>query len=105
MEPSPPPMRTNALLPASVLYLALGPNLSQPHTTAYEDSQFAYQIMAGVSARASQHLEFRLSYRFRSSRRSMPILLRQASGSVFDSTLTFEETRYLLVPMSEKRLF
>ena len=98
-------MRTNALLPVTVLYLALGPNLSQPHTTAYEDSQFAYQIMAGVSARASQHLEFRLGYRFRSSRRSMPILLRQASGSVFDSTLTFEETRYLLVPMSEKRLF
>ena len=37
---------------------------------AYDDSQFAYQIRAGVSARVSQRVEFRVGYRFRSSRRS-----------------------------------
>ena len=37
-------------------------------TTAYEDSWFAYQIMAGLLVRAPQRVEFRLGYRFRSSR-------------------------------------
>ncbi len=39
-------------------------------TAAYDDSHFAYQIMAGLSARVSQRVEFRVGYRFRSSRRS-----------------------------------
>ena len=33
-----------------------------------EDSRFAYQIMGGLSARISQHVEFHFGYRFRSSR-------------------------------------
>ena len=37
-------------------------------TVAYEDSRFAYQIMGGLSVRASPRLEFRVGYRFRSSR-------------------------------------
>ena len=37
-------------------------------TITYDDSRFAYQIMVGLSARASQLVEFRLGYRFRSSR-------------------------------------
>ena len=37
-------------------------------TVAYEDSRFAYQIMGGLSARASKRVEFHLGYRFRSSR-------------------------------------
>ena len=37
-------------------------------TVTYDDSRFAYQIMVGLSARASQLVEFRLGYRFRSSR-------------------------------------
>ena len=35
---------------------------------AYENSRFAYQIMAGLSARISKLVEFRCGYRFRSSR-------------------------------------
>ena len=35
---------------------------------AYEDSRFAYQIMGGLSAQISQHVEFHFGYRFRSSR-------------------------------------
>ncbi len=43
---------------------------SQPLKTVvvYEDSRFAYQIMGGLSARVSKLVEFRLGYRFRSSR-------------------------------------
>ena len=37
-------------------------------TVAYEDSRFAYQIMGGLSAQISQHVEFHFGYRFRSSR-------------------------------------
>ena len=37
-------------------------------TIVYNDSRFAYQIMVGLSARVSQLVEFRLGYRFRSSR-------------------------------------
>ena len=37
-------------------------------TATYEDSRFAYQIMAGLSARISKLVEFRFGYRFRSSR-------------------------------------
>ena len=37
-------------------------------TATYEDSRFAYQIMAGLSARISKLVEFRCGYRFRSSR-------------------------------------
>ena len=37
-------------------------------TVTYDDSRFAYQIIVGLSARASQLVEFRLGYRFRSSR-------------------------------------
>ncbi len=37
-------------------------------TVAYDDSRFAYQIMAGLSARVSRLVEFRCGYRFRSSR-------------------------------------
>ncbi len=37
-------------------------------TVAYEDSRFAYQIMVGLSVRASPLLEFHTGYRFRSSR-------------------------------------
>ena len=37
-------------------------------TVAYEDSRFAYQLMAGLLVRASKRVEFRFGYRFRSSR-------------------------------------
>ncbi len=37
-------------------------------TVGYQDSRFAYQIMGGLSVRASSLVEFRLGYRFRSSR-------------------------------------
>lgn len=37
-------------------------------TVAHKNSRFAYQIMGGLSVRASQLVEFRLGYRFRSSR-------------------------------------
>ena len=37
-------------------------------TAAREDSQFAYQIMAGLSARVSKLVDFRIGYRYRSSR-------------------------------------
>ena len=37
-------------------------------TAAYDDTRFAYQIMAGLSARVSRRVEFRFGYRFRSSR-------------------------------------
>ena len=37
-------------------------------TVTYEDSRFAYQIMGGLSAQISQHVEFHFGYRFRSSR-------------------------------------
>ena len=37
-------------------------------TVAYEESRFAYQIMVGLSVRASPLLEFHTGYRFRSSR-------------------------------------
>ena len=33
-----------------------------------EDSRFAYQLMGGLSVRASKRVEFRFGYRFRSSR-------------------------------------
>ena len=40
-----------------------------PRTTVgYQDSRFAYQIMGGLSVRASSLVEFRFGYRFRSSR-------------------------------------
>ena len=39
-------------------------------TVAYEDSRFAYQIMAGLSTRVSPRVEFHFGYRFRSSRRT-----------------------------------
>ena len=35
-----------------------------------EDSRFAYQLMSGLSVRASPRLEFRVGYRFRSNRRA-----------------------------------
>ena len=38
------------------------------HTYTDEDSRFAYQIMGGLSAQISQHVEFHFGYRFRSSR-------------------------------------
>ena len=38
------------------------------HTFTDEDSRFAYQIMGGLSAQISQHVEFHFGYRFRSSR-------------------------------------
>ena len=37
-------------------------------TFTYEDSRFAYQIMGGLSARVSKLVDFRIGYRFRSSR-------------------------------------
>ena len=37
-------------------------------TVTYQDSRFAYQIMGGLSVRASPLLEFHTGYRFRSSR-------------------------------------
>ena len=37
-------------------------------TATYQDSRFAYQIMGGLSVRASSLVEFRFGYRFRSSR-------------------------------------
>ena len=37
-------------------------------TVGYQDSRFAYQIMGGLSVRASRRVAFRLGYRFRSSR-------------------------------------
>ena len=43
-----------------------------PFTLALsDDSRFAYQIMGGVSVRASPRLEFRVGYRFRSNRRAV----------------------------------
>ena len=44
------------------------PTESIKTTVAYEDSRFAYQLMGGLSIRASALLEFRVGYRFRSSR-------------------------------------
>ena len=44
------------------------PGFPPKTTVTYDDSRFAYQIMVGLSARASQLVEFRLGYRFRSSR-------------------------------------
>ncbi len=41
---------------------------SNTNTVGYEDSRFAYQIMGGLSVRASRRFEFHLGYRFRSSR-------------------------------------
>ena len=38
------------------------------HTYTDENSRFAYQIMGGLSAQISQHVEFHFGYRFRSSR-------------------------------------
>ena len=38
------------------------------NTETYDDSRFSYQIMLGLSARASERVEFRFGYRFRSSR-------------------------------------
>ena len=37
-------------------------------TDVYDDSRFAYQVMAGLSAQVSTLVEFRFGYRFRSSR-------------------------------------
>ena len=37
-------------------------------TAVYEDSRFAYQLMVGLSVGASQRVELRIGYRFRSSR-------------------------------------
>ena len=69
-----------------------------------EYSRFAYQIMAGLSARISKLVEFRLGYRFRSSRgwRSMPTVLKQASGSGFDPTLKNggHQRRMITIPPS-----
>lgn len=42
--------------------------LSLMTTVTYDDTRFAYQIMAGLSARVSRRMEFRFGYRFRSSR-------------------------------------
>ena len=43
-----------------------------PFTLALsDDSRFAYQIMGGLSVRASPRLEFRVGYRFRSNRRAV----------------------------------
>ncbi len=44
------------------------PALPLKTTVPYDDSRFAYQIMVGLSAQASQFVEFHLGYRFRSSR-------------------------------------
>ena len=41
-----------------------------PLTVTYEDSRFAYQIMGGLSVRVYTRVEFRVGYRFRSSRRA-----------------------------------
>lgn len=60
-------------------------NTSDPHslmtTVAYDDTRFAYQIMAGLSARLSRSMEFRFGYRFRSSR-GQPIDSDQIEGGV-----------------------
>ncbi|MDE0166254.1 MAG: outer membrane beta-barrel protein [Bryobacterales bacterium] len=60
-------------------------NTSDPHslmtTVAYDDTRFAYQIMAGLSARLSRRMEFRFGYRFRSSR-GQPIDSDQIEGGV-----------------------
>ena len=45
-----------------------GTSPSTKVTVAYEDSRFAYQVMAGLSAEVSKLVEFRFGYRFRSSR-------------------------------------
>ena len=46
------------------------PSIFTGGTTTFtdEDSRFAYQIMGGLSAQISQHVEFHSGYRFRSSR-------------------------------------
>ena len=46
----------------------LGTSTPTKSTGAHEDSRFAYQIMAGLSAEVSKLVEFRFGYRFRSSR-------------------------------------
>ena len=50
-------------LPPDEFFLGL-----PPLTVTYEDSRFAYQLMAGLLVRASKRVEFRFGYRFRSSR-------------------------------------
>ena len=60
--------------PGGIVYIPLSsrfgdlPTESLKTTATYEDSRFAYQIMAGLSARISKLVEFRFGYRFRSSR-------------------------------------
>ena len=55
--------------------------LSLMTTVTYDDTRFAYQIMAGLSARVSRRMEFRFGYRFRSSR-GQPIDSDQIEGGV-----------------------
>ena len=60
---SSPPVRIIGLLPPVGF-----PTEPLRTTVAYQDSRFAYQIMAGLSVQASKLVAFRFGYRFRSSR-------------------------------------
>ena len=66
-ENVPPPGSGISIFPPPGSGITVGPD-SLETTVTYDDSRFAYQIMVGLSARAFQLLEFRLGYRFRSSR-------------------------------------
>ena len=78
MGPSPPPSPIENELGTIGLPNIGFPNIELPTigfppeplrtTVAYEDSRFAYQIMAGLSTRVSPRVEFHFGYRFRSSR-------------------------------------
>jgi len=63
--------------------------LSLMTTVTYDDTRFAYQIMAGLSARVSRRMEFRFGYRFRSSRGQpiIPTRLKEASVSTCNAVL------------------
>ena len=67
IENVPPPGSGMFIFPPPGSGIFIGPD-SLETTVTYDDSRFAYQIMVGLSARASQLVEFRLGYRFRSSR-------------------------------------
>ena len=72
-NPLPPglPGRIFPVVPLDVPSIELPPTIdssTESFRTPYEDSRFAYQIMAGLSAEVSKLVEFRFGYRFRSSR-------------------------------------
>ena len=72
MGASPPSSLLQMTSSSAASHPALGTNdlpaVPLRTTVGYQDSRFAYQIMGGLSIRAASLVEFRLGYRFRSSR-------------------------------------